>query len=455
MQIIHQVPLFALGMGAAFTVLWGVADPVAAFAEVRMYTGVGKCAMGDLVSPAQAKNYAKELAMQNAKEQAGVYLTNYTRTVKAKLSAKEITAISNNITELVGEVKYTQVPTEADGVPVVVYTATLQANVDTAGIQKYLEKDEKEKVTIVSQVEKSQQDVNNCLREIEKLDEQYNKASSEQEKEKIRREFDAVDKKLLSEQKNKEGIALYYRGDYAGAERAYKEAIELDSQNAYPWNNLGFLMYEKHGDRNQALKYYRKAIELNPEFSSPWSNMGNIYCDAHEFDKAIEYYRKAVEINPQYAVGWASLGYACIELEKYETGAEYCRKATEIDPELAGAWSNLGRAYENMEEYDRALEYLNQALALDPKDASGWYYLGSAYNQMGNREKAIECYKNSIEINPQNVSPWASLGIVYAFGLKDYQKAMSYFNKACELAPKDMELREMRDTVEFMRKQNE
>lgn len=34
MQIIHQTPMAALGLGAAFTVLYGVADPVAAYAEV-------------------------------------------------------------------------------------------------------------------------------------------------------------------------------------------------------------------------------------------------------------------------------------------------------------------------------------------------------------------------------------------------------------------------------------
>ena len=56
MQIIHQAPLAALGLGAAFTVIWGVADPVMAWAEVKTYTGVGKCAMGDLVTPQQAKN---------------------------------------------------------------------------------------------------------------------------------------------------------------------------------------------------------------------------------------------------------------------------------------------------------------------------------------------------------------------------------------------------------------
>ena len=33
MQIIYQAPLSALGLGAAFSVIWGVADPVAALAD--------------------------------------------------------------------------------------------------------------------------------------------------------------------------------------------------------------------------------------------------------------------------------------------------------------------------------------------------------------------------------------------------------------------------------------
>ena len=47
MQIIHQAPLAALGLGAAFTVVWGVADPVAALAEVRVIEADGYYIMGD------------------------------------------------------------------------------------------------------------------------------------------------------------------------------------------------------------------------------------------------------------------------------------------------------------------------------------------------------------------------------------------------------------------------
>lgn len=36
------------------------------FGEVKMYTGVGTCALGDIGTPEQAKNFAREKALQNA-----------------------------------------------------------------------------------------------------------------------------------------------------------------------------------------------------------------------------------------------------------------------------------------------------------------------------------------------------------------------------------------------------
>ena len=47
MQIIYQMPMAALGLGAAFTVLYGVADPMAAFAEVQTVEADGYYVVGD------------------------------------------------------------------------------------------------------------------------------------------------------------------------------------------------------------------------------------------------------------------------------------------------------------------------------------------------------------------------------------------------------------------------
>ena len=65
MQIIHQAPLAALGLGAAFTVIWGVADPMAAFAEVRVIEADGYYIMGD--GPEENAAVAKERARADAR----------------------------------------------------------------------------------------------------------------------------------------------------------------------------------------------------------------------------------------------------------------------------------------------------------------------------------------------------------------------------------------------------
>ena len=88
MQIIHQAPLAALGLGAAFTVVWGVADPVAALAEVRVIEADGYYIMGDgpEENAAVAKERARADARRAASEQAGLYVAGMTEVKKGKLT---------------------------------------------------------------------------------------------------------------------------------------------------------------------------------------------------------------------------------------------------------------------------------------------------------------------------------------------------------------------------------
>ena len=413
MKTIHQIPFAALGMGAAFTVLWGVADPVAAFAEVRTYTGVGKCAMGDLVSPEQAKNYAREMALQNAREQAGVYLTSYTRTTNTKLSAKEITAISNNITEVVGDVKYTQTPTEADGVPVVVYTATLQANVNTDGIKQYLERGEEERIIIASQIEQSQKDIAGSLEKIERLNEAYNKAQSEEEKEKIRSEFAEADRHLLAEQKNSEGFELLYKKDYQGAIMCLQKAIELDPKFAYPWNNMGYAYYGL-GNYNKAIECYHKAIELDPDYSHPWNNIGDIYQRLGDWQKAMECYRKAIALDPDYSHPWNNMGDIYQRLGDWQKAMECYRKAIALDPDYSHPWNNIGDIYRKLGDGQKAIECYQKAIALDPNYSHPWNNMGYVYNSLGNYDKAIECFRKALELYPDYEAAKKGLALAQA-----------------------------------------
>ena len=365
MQIIHQTPLAALGLGAAFTVVWGVADPVMAWAEVKTYTGVGKCAMGDLVTPLQAKNYARELAMINAREQAGVYIRSYTRTSSAKVADNEIAAIANNITEVRGEVRYTQAPGEVDGQPVVVYTATLEAKVDTNGISEWLRRDESEKASLVNHIDFVQKKIKSSLDKIQQLIDLYREAESEQEKERLRKEHSEVDQELLADQKVEEALEAYYRGEYDNAIRLNSEALALNRNYVEAYANRGSA-YSDKGENDKALADYNKAIEINPRFAGLYSNRGGLYCAMGDYDKAISDCNKALSMDPHDAIAYANRGMAYNKREEYDKAIADYTRAIELNPNLADAYLQRGAVYGVKGEYRLTLADWRMYLKFKP-----------------------------------------------------------------------------------------
>ena len=139
MQIIHQAPLAALGLGAAFTVIWGVADPVAAFAEVRVIEADGYYIMGDgpEENAAVAKERARADARRAASEQAGLYVAGMTEVKKGKLTRDEIQTISAAVLE----VREDNVTPEVLGGTVIQYHCRMKAVVDTGSITDQLRQD--------------------------------------------------------------------------------------------------------------------------------------------------------------------------------------------------------------------------------------------------------------------------------------------------------------------------
>ena len=59
------------------------------------------------------------------------------------------------------------------------------------------------------------------------------------------------------------GNLSYQRGDFAGAESAYRQSLQLNDQQAALWNNLAFSLIEQDR-RNEALQAIERSISLEP-----------------------------------------------------------------------------------------------------------------------------------------------------------------------------------------------
>ena len=398
MQIIHQAPLADLGLGAAFTVIWGVADPMAAFAEVRVIEADGYYIMGDgpEENAAVAKERARADARRAASEQAGLYVAGMTEVKKGKLTRDEIRTISAAVLE----VKEDNVTPEVLGGTVIQYHCRMKAVVDTGSITDQLRQDRESFVEAVQRNKELEAENARISAELAELKERY-KTASESQKQEINREVKRNEDEFTAVQWNEKGLERSKRKDYQGAIECYRKAIELDPKYASPWNNMG-LAYGKLGDYNKEIECHRKAIELDPKDAYPWNNMGAAYGNLGDYNKAIECYRKAIELDSKDATPWNNMGYAYGSLGDYNKEIECCRKAIELDPTFASPWNNMGLAYGSLGDYNKEIECCRKAIELDPTFAYPWNNMGVAYYRLGNYPKAVECFRKAVELEPGN-----------------------------------------------------
>jgi tetratricopeptide (TPR) repeat protein len=102
------------------------------------------------------------------------------------------------------------------------------------------------------------------------------------------------------------GKKLAQTGDYAGAEKAYQKALELNPKYAYAYNQLGYLYQVKYQDYEKAIYHYQKAIEYNPKKGAQLSRFQLAICyeKAGKINKAVNTWKEYLKIEPpnsQYA----------------------------------------------------------------------------------------------------------------------------------------------------------
>ena len=421
-------------------------------AEIKTYTGIGDCVRGDLMTEAQSKKHARDKAELDAKEQAGVYLRGYSKQNNFNLTENKIEVITNSIVNFVGEPQYKTESMMWGNSPAIKYVVTIQANIDTDGINAYI------KNANESNIKSSQKDIKDNLNKIDKLNEQYNSSTSKDEKDKIRAEFNEADKKVLAGQKLTEGNEFYTKGDYQKAIELYNESLKLNP-NGTAYYNLGLVYLYKMNqydlaieNLNQANKFYQ-----GERYADLYGVLGQAYYCLGQYEKAVWNYGLAIEECQYLAYTWYKYSKGqekayrglCIELinradaylawQKYDMAiADYQRSLNTSyvnDNQLrAQAYTGCGLAYQLMGNYDEAISNFNMALERDPNYVDAYFQRGYIYEQLKNNEQAIADYSKAIELNPNYDMAYNNRGWSY-YNLKQYDKALEDFNKALELNP--------------------
>jgi len=144
-----------------------------------------------------------------------------------------------------------------------------------------------------------------------------------------------------ADQLNEEGIQWLHKKNLDNARYCFEKAVQIDSQHAYAYCNIGRIFYEK-GQYDTAQQFFEKALSIHPRLPEALSNLGLTLHRLNQMDKAIECYQKALEIKPNYPIACHNMGYTLETLGQLAESIQWYEKAIALSPNYHCAHSNLG-----------------------------------------------------------------------------------------------------------------
>ena len=160
------------------------------------------------------------------------------------------------------------------------------------------------------------------------------------------------------------GLSAWRSGDREQAERAFVQALTLDSTQVKSHLNLSRVLLEA-GQPDSALVHIEAAIALDSTSSEPLRLQGRAFEAQGKTDDAIVAYSRAIVKNDSDTWAMNNLGALYIRLERFEDAIGPLARANEIEDKVATFHNNLGMALELTGRYQQSVEQYRAALAIE------------------------------------------------------------------------------------------
>ena len=235
------------------------------------------------------------------------------------------------------------------------------------------------------------------------------------------------------------------QGEYRKAVDEFKQAVTLDSSRDDALRGLADA-YEKLGDVSAAEDAYKRAIALRPQYWAGYNSLGAFYFRQSRYPDAVNMFQHVIDLTPENFRGYSNLGAVLLTQGENSKAIHVLERSIEIRPTLE-AYSNLGGAYFALRQFSDAAHVYDQGLKLDDRDSLIWGNMGDAlYWTPGRRHEAESAYRKAIsiassklQVNPRDATLLAFVATYHAM-LEDKNSAITYEQRALELAPKDAEV---------------
>ncbi len=217
---------------------------------------------------------------------------------------------------------------------------------------------------------------------------------------------------------------------YPKAEAAAMKALELDSTLAEAHTTLGFSK-DSDWDWQGAEREFKQAIELNPGYATAHHYYAVHLTGIGRNTEAIAEIRKAESLDPLSLIISADVAWVFYFARLYEQQGEQARKTLEMDPNFAIAHMYLSYSYLHTGMHKEAVAEMQKAVDLSGGSLPMVGYLAYIYARAGRRYEAIKIL-NDLKARSKRefVSPDV-FAQIYA-GLGDKDQAITWLEKGYE-----------------------
>jgi len=222
------------------------------------------------------------------------------------------------------------------------------------------------------------------------------------------------------------GLRLHKAGLLAGAEGAYREALEADPDNAEARYLLGSLALQA-GRPDEAVDHLSRAA-ADGAGADCLARLGEALAAAGRNAEARVAYERAIAIKPDYAAAHNNLGVALKHLDRTDDAVAAFDRALAADDTFTEAHYNRASLLKGLGRLEEAVRGFETAIALDSHYAQAHNNLGDVLQIQGRVEEAVAAYRRAIEERP--VFPKAHGNLLLCLNYRDGVTGRELYDEA-------------------------
>ena len=181
---------------------------------------------------------------------------------------------------------------------------------------------------------------------------------------------------------------LFYEWDWVGAEREFKRAIELNSNNPDAHHFYGHYL-EAIGRMDEATAVTKRALELDPLSLIINAELGFAYYWSRQYNEAIAQYRKTLEMDPTFVFASWAIGQVYEQKGMYEAAIAELNKARPLSGDWSFIVAELGCAYARSGQKTKAEQVLDDLKARAMREFIDPGLIALIYIDLGETDQAF------------------------------------------------------------------